>query len=74
MRLGIAIGETWSFFHEVHAHLSEIHQTSLFKPRVMDVPLLEHAEHPVAVYPDSRLRSVAIERGWEIMGHTPTYP
>lgn len=33
-----------------------------------DVPLLEHAEHPVAVYPDERLRAVALERGWEIFG------
>lgn len=40
----------------------------------MDVPLLEHADHSVAVYPDAGLRSVAIERGWEIMGHTPGYP
>jgi phosphoserine phosphatase len=34
---------------------------------VQDVPLLEHADHPVAVYPDDRLRAVAIERGWEIL-------
>jgi len=33
-----------------------------------DVPLLEHAEHPVAVYPDERLKAVALERGWEIFG------
>jgi phosphoserine phosphatase len=34
----------------------------------MDVPLLEHAEHPVAVYPDERLRVVAVERSWEVLG------
>ena len=34
----------------------------------MDVPLLEHAEHPVAVYPDERLKETALERGWEILG------
>jgi phosphoserine phosphatase len=33
-----------------------------------DIPLLEHAEHPVAVYPDEKLKSVALERGWEILG------
>ena len=33
-----------------------------------DIPLLEHAEHPVAVYPDERLKAVALERGWEILG------
>ena len=38
---------------------------------VLDIPLLEHAEHPVAVYPDAKLKSVALERGWEIIGDTP---
>ena len=40
---------------------------------VLDVPLLEHADHPVAVYPDVKLKSVALEHGWEIMGDTPSY-
>lgn len=34
----------------------------------MDIPLLEHAGHPVAVYPDEKLKSVAQERGWEVLG------
>jgi phosphoserine phosphatase len=33
-----------------------------------DVPLLEHAEHPVAVYPDEKLKTIAFERSWEILG------
>lgn len=33
-----------------------------------DVPLLEHADHPVAVYPDDALRATALRRGWEILG------
>ena len=33
-----------------------------------DVPLLEHADHPVAVYPDEALKAVAQARGWEILG------
>jgi phosphoserine phosphatase len=33
-----------------------------------DVPLLEHADHPVAVYPDEALKAVALQRGWEIFG------
>ena len=41
---------------------------------LMDVPLLEHADHPVAVYPDAKLRAVAEERGWEILGETASYP
>lgn len=35
---------------------------------VQDVPLLEYADHPVAVYPDEALRAIALERGWEIFG------
>ena len=38
-----------------------------------DIPLLEHADHPVAVYPDAKLKAVALERGWEIIGDTPKY-
>lgn len=41
---------------------------------VMDIPLLEHADHPVAVYPDATLRALAQERGWEIIGETSSYP
>ncbi len=37
---------------------------------MMDVPLLEHADHPVAVYPEAELKVVALERGWEIIGDT----
>lgn len=40
---------------------------------ILDIPLLEHAEHPVAVYPDSKLKKIAQERGWEIIGDTPKY-
>ena len=40
----------------------------------LDIPLLEHADHPVAVYPEDKLRGVATERGWEIIGETASYP
>ncbi len=33
----------------------------------MDIPMLENADHPVAVYPDKRLQAMAKERGWEII-------
>ena len=33
-----------------------------------DVPLLDQADHPVAVYPDEALKAVALARGWEILG------
>ncbi|MCB0101921.1 MAG: HAD-IB family phosphatase [Anaerolineales bacterium] len=40
---------------------------------ILDVPMLEHADHPVAVYPDEKLRKIATERGWEIIGNTQWY-
>ena len=36
-----------------------------------DIPLLEHADHPVAVYPDETLKKYALDHGWEILGDTP---
>lgn len=33
MKLGIALEETWDFFHEIYQDLSSRHQTSLFKRR-----------------------------------------
>ncbi len=33
-----------------------------------DIPLLELADRPVAVYPDATLKATAEERGWEILG------
>ena len=41
---------------------------------VLDIPLLEHADRPVAVYPDEKLKAVALERGWEIFGNSKSYP
>jgi phosphoserine phosphatase len=38
-----------------------------------DIPMLEHADHPVAVYPDEKLKVVAMERGWEIIGEKSSY-
>ncbi|GAB1470326.1 hypothetical protein MASR2M66_12030 [Chloroflexota bacterium] len=40
---------------------------------ILDVPMLEHADHPVAVYPEEKLKKIALERGWEIIGGTQWY-
>ena len=39
----------------------------------LDIPLLEHADHPVAVYPEAKLKTTALERGWEILGDKSSY-
>ncbi|WP_299425759.1 haloacid dehalogenase-like hydrolase [uncultured Meiothermus sp.] len=33
-----------------------------------DLPMLELAQSPVAVYPDARLRQLAVERNWRVIG------
>ncbi|MGE3889568.1 MAG: glycosyltransferase family 4 protein [Vicinamibacterales bacterium] len=40
MRLGIAIEETWDFFHEVYADLRAHHDTTLFERHALRLPLL----------------------------------
>jgi glycosyltransferase involved in cell wall biosynthesis len=40
MRLGVAIEETWDFFHEVFADLSAHHDTTLYKRPSLQVPVL----------------------------------
>lgn len=40
---------------------------------ILDAPMLEKADHPVAVYPEPQLKKVAQERGWEILGDTAWY-
>lgn len=59
---------------QVLGRLKVNHVDFAYGDTLMDVPLLEHADHPVAVYPDAKLRAVAQERGWEILGDTPSYP
>lgn len=39
-----------------------------FGDTFMDIPLLENAFHPVAVYPDKRLLEEAKLHGWEVLG------
>lgn len=39
MRLGIAIEDTWDFFHEIYADLSAHHDVTLFQRRNFDLPI-----------------------------------
>jgi glycosyltransferase involved in cell wall biosynthesis len=38
MRIGIAIEETWSFFHEIYAELAQYHTVSQFKRKTVQPP------------------------------------
>ena len=59
---------------QVLSHLGVETVDAAYGDTKLDIPLLEHADHPVAVYPDDGLRTIAKERGWEIIGATSSYP
>ena len=69
-------GELTASEKKIEQVLSRLHVDRVdyaYGDTIMDVPMLEHADHPVAVYPDEKLKAVAIERGWEIMGDQSSY-
>ncbi|PKN83793.1 MAG: hypothetical protein CVU46_16045 [Chloroflexi bacterium HGW-Chloroflexi-8] len=40
LKLGVAINDTWAFFEEIYALFIETHQTTLFRPQQVQIPLL----------------------------------
>ena len=46
---------------------TDLHESWAYADSITDLALLEAAAHPVAVFPDKALRSVAEQRGWEII-------
>ncbi len=53
---------------QVLRRLGVDHVDFAYGDTAQDIPLLEHAGHPVAVYPDEALKAIAQARGWEILG------
>ena len=53
---------------QVLSRLGVDHVDFAYGDTSQDIPMLEHADHPVAVYPDRSLKAAAMERGWEILG------
>jgi phosphoserine phosphatase len=53
---------------QVLSRLNVHHLDFAYGDTIQDLPLLEHAGHPVAVYPDEELKAAAQQRGWEIIG------
>jgi HAD superfamily phosphoserine phosphatase-like hydrolase len=58
---------------QVLGRLGIDHVDVAYGDTILDIPLLEHANHPVAVYPEAKLKTIALDRGWEIIGDTPKY-
>jgi len=45
----------------------DLAHTIAYSDSIRDLPLLTHVRHPVAVFPDRKLKKVALENGWEII-------
>jgi HAD superfamily hydrolase (TIGR01490 family) len=41
--------------------------TTFYSDSMNDLPLLERVDHPIATNPDTRLRALALKRGWRIL-------
>ncbi len=46
----------------------DLSASSAYADTIFDLPVLEMAGRPVAVYPDAELAPLAARRGWEIRG------
>jgi len=57
---------------KVLAHLGVEKVDVAYGDTQLDIPLLELADNPVAVYPNQALKTAALERGWEILGDRMT--
>ena len=56
--------EQWLSAHQKTCHDVQI---TFYSDSINDLPLLERAQIPVAVNPDTRLRQLATDRGWRIL-------
>ena len=46
---------------------SDFNGTTFYSDSILDMPLLQKVEKPVAVNPDNELLRVSKDRGWEII-------
>jgi len=71
VRLAAALMADGRKIEQVLSRLGVDRVDAAYGDTILDLPLLEHAARPVAVYPDAPLKRIALERGWEILGDTP---
>jgi len=45
----------------------DLSQSTFYSDSLTDLPMLERVGHPVVVFPDPRLRRVAVKRGWPVL-------
>ncbi len=53
--------------HWLSEHQASLDGSHFYSDSHNDLPLLEKVSRPVAVDPDDRLRSIALERGWDVI-------
>ena len=52
---------------QLQSHLHQGQLAAAYGDTVRDIPMLDLAQEPVAVYPDAQLRQAAQRRGWRIL-------
>jgi phosphoserine phosphatase len=52
----------------------DLQKSYFYTDSIVDLPVLERVGNPVAVHPDSELATLAVERGWKIIGDQKTIP
>ncbi|MBN2501929.1 MAG: HAD-IB family hydrolase [Anaerolineales bacterium] len=55
-------------FFEKQADSYELENSYFYTDSIVDLPVMEIVGHPVAVYPDQQLATIAEQRGWQIIG------
>lgn len=61
-------GKVTALFDEIHPETVDWQNSWALADRYSDLPVFELVGNPVAVNPDRRLRRLARQRGWEIIG------
>lgn len=48
----------------------DLRESYFYTDSIVDLPVMEIVDHPIAVYPDQSLATLAKENGWEIIGES----
>ncbi len=79
MKLGIAVGDTWDFFHEIYDELCTHHETMVFKQRSIRSPIFNGRINEYLFYRDVRTflsenDVVFFEWAGELLARASQYP
>ncbi len=71
LNVGHGKAERLRQFLEEYDEEIDLSASYFYTDSIVDVPVMERIGHPIAVYPDKRLATLAKTRGWVTIGDTP---